>query len=177
MRVLFADAIETPPHSRRHSPRCSQLARGSALSDREVDSARRARVRIERRISDSRRGFGTTEIYVSGNQPRRTESAPSSGQLVAPALRSHARWWRSVDDCRHRAKAAGIETDVSPHSSRVTGFTIFQPNGDTPNTAQQPAAHADEKTTQLYDRHFDLLDHTEAERIRLRGRSPGTFVF
>ena len=40
---------------------------------------------------------------------------------------------------RRRARQAGIENNVSPHSMRATGITIFLENGVTPKIAQSIA--------------------------------------
>ncbi len=68
---------------------------------------------------------------------------------------------------RRRAKAAGLSDKISPHSLRATGITIYRANGGTLEKAQKIAAHADPKTTRLYDRSNDPLTLDEIERIVL----------
>lgn len=67
---------------------------------------------------------------------------------------------------RRRAKAAQIETKITPHSFRATGITLFKAEGGSIEEAQQMAAHADPRTTQLYDRSRDEVTVEAVERIR-----------
>lgn len=67
---------------------------------------------------------------------------------------------------RRRATAAGIKTKITPHSFRATGITIFRAEGGSIDEAQQMAAHADPRTTQLYDRSRDEVTVEAVERIR-----------
>ena len=68
---------------------------------------------------------------------------------------------------KRRARKAGIGTNIGAHSFRATGITIFRSHGGTLERAQQIAAHADPKTTRLYDRSEDPLTLDEIERISL----------
>lgn len=66
-----------------------------------------------------------------------------------------------------RAAAAGIETDLSCHSFRATGITVYLLNGGLLEHAQQMAAHESARTTKLYDRRNDEVTLDEVERIVL----------
>ncbi len=67
---------------------------------------------------------------------------------------------------RRRAKAAEIATKISPHSFRATGITLFCADGGSIDEAQQMAAHADPRTTRLYDRSRDQVSVEAVDRIR-----------
>ncbi len=66
---------------------------------------------------------------------------------------------------KRRAGAAGLSTRIGCHTFRATGITVFLQNGGTLEKAQQIAAHADPKTTKLYDRSNDALSLDEIERV------------
>jgi site-specific recombinase XerD len=84
-----------------------------------------------------------------------------TGQLTdKPLLQSDA--WAMVNQ---RAKAAGVATALCNHSFRAFGITTYLSNGGDPRTAQNMAAHADPKTTQIYDRRSDAIKQSEVERI------------
>ncbi len=70
------------------------------------------------------------------------------------------------DVIRRRARAAGIDKQISPHSFRATGITLFLENDGALEAAQRIAAHADPRTTKLYDRRGQRIDQGEIERIR-----------
>lgn len=67
---------------------------------------------------------------------------------------------------RRRARATGISKQISPHSMRATGITNFLENEGQLEAAQRIAAHADPRTTKLYDRRGQRIDQGEIERIR-----------
>lgn len=50
---------------------------------------------------------------------------------------------------KRRARAAEIETQISNHTFRATGTTIYWLNGGTLKAAQQMAAHESPRTTKL----------------------------
>ena len=66
-----------------------------------------------------------------------------------------------------RAKKAGIHTPgICNHTFRGTGITAYLENtGSKLEHAQQIAAHANSKTTQLYDRRDEEISLDEIERI------------
>jgi len=66
---------------------------------------------------------------------------------------------------RKRAVAAGIRTEISPHSFRATGITTYLQNGGKLEIAQQMAGHESARTTGLYDRRHDAVALDEVERI------------
>lgn len=68
---------------------------------------------------------------------------------------------------RRRAAAAGIATKITPHTFRATGITVFRKNGGTLEEAQEIAAHADPKTTRLYDRSREAVSRQVIEKIAL----------
>jgi site-specific recombinase XerD len=73
---------------------------------------------------------------------------------------------RAWDMVKRRARQAGIEKDISPHSMRATGITSFLENGGELEAAQRIAAHSDSRTTKLYDRRNQRIEQGEIERIR-----------
>lgn len=69
---------------------------------------------------------------------------------------------------RRRAGAAGIDTAVSCHTFRGTGITAYLEHPDAKlEEAQKMAAHADPKTTRLYDRRSQAVTIDDVERIRI----------
>jgi site-specific recombinase XerD len=63
------------------------------------------------------------------------------------------------------ALRAGILEDISPHSFRGTGITLYLESGGSLEHAQAIADHASPRTTKLYDRSGDQLSLDEIERI------------
>ena len=72
--------------------------------------------------------------------------------------------WRMI---RRRAKATGIEAAIGNHTMRGTGITNYMRNGGELKEAQKMAAHADPRTTGLYDRSNDDVSLDEIERIKI----------
>lgn len=68
---------------------------------------------------------------------------------------------------RKRARQAGISTAVCAHTFRATGITNYLTNGGSISEAQKMAAHADCRTTKLYDRRSDAVSLDEIERISI----------
>lgn len=66
---------------------------------------------------------------------------------------------------RRRALEAGLKENISPHSFRATGITVYLENGGSLEHAQQIAAHESSRTTKLYDRRSDEVSLDEIERI------------
>ncbi len=64
-------------------------------------------------------------------------------------------------------RQAGIATDgICNHSFRGTGITAYLQNPEAKlEHAQHMAAHADPKTTRIYDRRSDEVSLDEVERI------------
>ena len=62
---------------------------------------------------------------------------------------------------KRRIRKAGLYGRISPHSFRGTGITNYLEH------AQHLAAHADPRTTKLYDRRQERVSLDEVERIRL----------
>lgn len=67
---------------------------------------------------------------------------------------------------RRRTQRAGITKAISPHSFRATGITNFLEHDGELESAQRIAAHADPRTTKLYDRRAQQIDQSEIERLR-----------
>jgi len=76
---------------------------------------------------------------------------------------------KAWDMVRRRAKDAGIDTKVCNHTFRGTGITAYLENGGVLEKAQQMAAHASTRTTQLYDRRGDQVTLDEVVKINIRG--------
>ena len=67
---------------------------------------------------------------------------------------------------KRRAKRAGIPPDtICNHSMRGTGITTYLEGGGQLEYAQWMAAHADVRTTKLYDRRQQRITQDEVERI------------
>lgn len=89
-------------------------------------------------------------------------AANRSKELTGRPL-NRKRAWEMV---KRRARQAGIDKDISPHSMRATGITSFLENGGELETAQRIAAHSDSRTTKLYDRRDQRIEQGEIERVR-----------
>jgi site-specific recombinase XerD len=90
------------------------------------------------------------------------QAANRSKELTGRQLNRRRAW----DMVKRRARQAGIEKDISPHSMRATGITSFLENGGELEAAQRIAAHSDSRTTKLYDRRDQRIEQGEIERVR-----------
>jgi len=70
--------------------------------------------------------------------------------------------WRMI---QRRAAALGLKGQVTCHTFRATGITVYLAAGGTLENAQAMAAHESPKTTKLYDRTGDAITLDEVERI------------
>jgi site-specific recombinase XerD len=86
-----------------------------------------------------------------------------TGQLTDKPLHRNNVWGM----IKRRAKAAGVATDISCHSFRGTGITVYLDSGGTIENAQKIAKHRSPRTTKLYDRRQKDVDLKEIERILL----------
>lgn len=68
---------------------------------------------------------------------------------------------------QRRARDAGVATELTCHSFRATGITVYLKRGGLLEHAQKMANHASAKTTKLYDRREDEVTLDEVERIVL----------
>lgn len=68
---------------------------------------------------------------------------------------------------KRRGKDAGLEMEISNHTFRGTGITNYMSHGGALKYAQDMAAHADPRTTRLYDRSGDIITLEEVERIHI----------
>lgn len=84
-----------------------------------------------------------------------------SGRVTDLPLDRRNAW----DMVKRRAKAVGLTNRLCNHSFRGTGITAYLENGGDLKKAQEMAAHADVKTTRLYDRTDDQVTLDEVERI------------
>ena len=76
----------------------------------------------------------------------------------------------AIDMCRmmkRRLKAAGLPTDFSPHSFRVTAITDLLEHNTALEDVQHLAGHADPRTTRLYDRRRRKVTRNIVERISI----------
>ncbi len=85
------------------------------------------------------------------------------GKLSSAGMTRFTAW----EMVKRRAKAAGIVGDVTNHTFRATGITVYLENGGTIENARNIAAHASIKTTQTYDRRSEAITLDEISRIRL----------
>jgi integrase/recombinase XerD len=75
-----------------------------------------------------------------------------------------------IDICRmmkRRLKSAGLPTDFSPHSFRVTTITDLLEHNTALEDVQHLAGHADPRTTRLYDRRRRKVTRNIVERISI----------
>jgi integrase/recombinase XerD len=68
---------------------------------------------------------------------------------------------------KRRARNAGVSHLIGCHTFRATGITEYMRNGGTLEKAQQMAAHASSKTTNMYNRVHDNVTLDEVERIMI----------
>ena len=67
---------------------------------------------------------------------------------------------------KRSAKKVGFD-NVTCHTFRATGITVYMENGGMLERAQKIAGHSDSRTTKLYDRSDDSPNRQEVERIIL----------
>ena len=72
--------------------------------------------------------------------------------------------WEMV---KRRARQAGVSESICNHTFRATGITDYMRNGGTLEKAQQMAAHANAKTTNMYNRVEDEVTLDEVERMQI----------
>ncbi|MFN0085867.1 MAG: tyrosine-type recombinase/integrase [Blastocatellia bacterium] len=70
--------------------------------------------------------------------------------------------WKMI---KRRGLLAGIREEISPHSFRGTGITLYLESGGSLEDAQTIANHESARTTKLYDRTGDQISLDEIERI------------
>ena len=68
---------------------------------------------------------------------------------------------------KKRKIEVGIREEISPHTMRGSGITIYLLNGGALENAQRIAAHESSQTTKLYDRTSDEITLDEIERIAI----------
>ena len=90
------------------------------------------------------------------------QAANRSKELTGRQLNRRRAW----DMVKRRARQAGIEKDISPHSMRATGIASFLENGGELEAAQRIAAHSDSRTTGPHDRRDQRIEQGEIERVR-----------
>ena len=66
---------------------------------------------------------------------------------------------------KKRKIEVGLREELSPHTMRGSGITIYLLNGGSLENAQRIAAHESSQTTKLYDRTSDEITLDEIERI------------
>ena len=66
---------------------------------------------------------------------------------------------------KRRAKKAGLPETVTCHTFRATGITAYRANGGSLERAQAIAAHANPRTTALYDHSEEKITAAELERV------------
>ncbi len=66
---------------------------------------------------------------------------------------------------KRRARKAGLGDRFNNHTMRATGITAYMMAGGTLEKAQQMAAHASSRTTNMYNRSSDAVTLDEVERI------------
>ena len=66
---------------------------------------------------------------------------------------------------KRRAKKAGLPEAVTNHTFRATGITAYRENGGSLERAQAIAAHANPRTTAMYDHSEEKITAAELERV------------
>lgn len=87
---------------------------------------------------------------------------PGGRQIGTKAMTAMTAWAM----VQAKARAAGLERQITNHSFRATGITAYLRNGGRLEVAQYLAGHANPSTTQLYDRRSEEVAVSEVERIR-----------
>src|ERR1043166_1410143 len=88
--------------------------------------------------------------------------------LTASTAALAANAMTGVDICelvKRRLKDAGLPSRLSPHSFRVTAITSLLEQGGPMEDVQYLAAHAEPRTTTLYDRRKKKVTRNIVERI------------
>ena len=70
-----------------------------------------------------------------------------------------------LDMVKRHARHAGLNPDICCHTFRATGITEYMRNGGTLEKAQQMAAHASSRTTNMYNRVNDTVTLDEVEKV------------
>lgn len=104
-----------------------------------------------------------TAAGLAGQKGPLFRTIDRQGQLTSSGMTRFTAW----EMVKRRAKAAGIVGDVTNHTFRATGITVYLENGGTIENARNIAAHASIKTTQTYDRREERITLDEISRIRL----------
>lgn len=97
------------------------------------------------------------------NSPLFRSAKGRTGVLTENRLRRG----NAYEAIRRRARQAGIAMEICPHTFRATGITNYLTNSGSLEIAQQMAAHADSRTTKLYDRRHEQLSLDEIEKITI----------
>lgn len=71
----------------------------------------------------------------------------------------------ALEIVKRRCLAATLPSDICCHSFRGSGITLYLQKGGSLEHAQKIAAHADPRTTRLYDRTGEAISLDEVERI------------
>ncbi len=76
------------------------------------------------------------------------------------------RYNRVFDMVRRRARQAQVPENISSHTFRGTGITLFRQAGGSLDRAQSIAHHSDPRTTQIYDRSDDDVTLEDIELVQ-----------
>ena len=95
-------------------------------------------------------GRGDAALYKVGSEGK----VPLSEKAI----------WKIVE---RRVKAAGIETNITPHSTRHTFITLALDGGAPLHKVQVAAGHADPRTTERYWRTKENLDDNAVDYVKL----------
>lgn len=79
------------------------------------------------------------------------------------AITTHGIW----HIIRRRVEAAGIASNITPHSTRACFITLALRGGAPLHKVQYAAGHADPRTTERYDREQDNLDDNAVDYVKL----------
>lgn len=109
-------------------------------------------------------------ILLAYIQAARIDSGPLFRTALGKTGNLSANGMTGIDICRmmkRRLKAAGLPTDFSPHSFRVTTITDLLEHNTSLEDVQHLAGHADPRTTRLYDRRRRKITRNIVERISI----------
>lgn len=154
------------------------FARISAVLKMSVEDYYPERKRYNVRLHEKGSKFHVVPVHHVAEEylDAYIEAAGIGAEKKSPLFRSFGVFGRGLTDkgisrfdawsmIKRRKEAIGIEENITNHTMRASGITIYMLNGGTLEKAQQIAAHESSQTTKLYDRTSEKITLDEIERI------------
>ena len=110
-----------------------------------------------------REEFASTPLFCGLYKEGRRERVLYKGKEKGQKALSEKAIWKVVE---RRVKAAGIEANITPHSTRHTFITLALDGGAPLHKVQVAAGHADPRTTERYWRTKENLDDNAVDYVR-----------